>query len=394
MNTIRALFAAALLAVTPTIVVVHVFGKVDDGIGPAGLATAAEGIHYGATIGGGTAANGTVFSLNASSQYRVIYSFRGGDDGSIPFAPPILVDGVLYGTASEGGTHGENGTVYALDPSTGVERTLYRFAGGADGSRPFSSLLSVGDDLYGTTANGGGEYVGTIFAVNRFSGAERVLHRFRPNQGDGEVPHDSLVIANGTIFGTAPIGGQATTGCIQGCGVIFAVEPVTGREHVVYRFSGGRDGGEPNGLVSVGKMLYGTTMRGGAGCARRYGCGTVFSFDSQSGIERVLYRFHGDQDGLFPLTAPTYASGTIYGVTTGGGGDGCAHNMGCGVVFWVDPSTGREGVIYSFQGGADGAEPNSIEVDGAALVGTTQRGGGSECSNLTGCGTIFRLARP
>lgn len=56
---------------------------------------------------------------------------------------------------------------------------------------------------------------------------------------------------------------------------------------------------------------------------------------------------------------------------------------------------GKEKVIYSFTGGADGGQPLSdLIIDGAGnLYGTTSRGGtGAACGN-TGCGTVFELKR-
>ena len=101
---------------------------------------------------------------------RIIYAFRGGADGSDPAGGLILGrDGVLYGTTVSGGGTGclDNagcGTVFALRQTHGghyVERILYTFKGGADGSNPAASLLlDRSGALYGTTTYGGGASCG------------------------------------------------------------------------------------------------------------------------------------------------------------------------------------------------------------------------------------------
>jgi uncharacterized repeat protein (TIGR03803 family) len=69
--------------------------------------------------------------------------------------------------------------------------------------------------------------------------------------------------------------------------------------------------------------------------------------------------------------------------------------MLAGGAFAASPS---ETVLYSFQGGNDGATPaNGVIADKAGnLYGTTQYGGAGACSipSATGCGTVFRLTPP
>jgi uncharacterized repeat protein (TIGR03803 family) len=80
-------------------------------------------------------------------------------------------------------------------------------------------------------------------------------------------------------------------------------------------------------------------------------------------------------------------NGRLYGTTVVGGGTGCGGG-GCGTVFSIDPDTGAETVIHSFQGGTDGEYPGTgvIDVKGA-LYGTTSDGG------AYGYGTVFALRK-
>ncbi len=77
-------------------------------------------------------------------------------------------------------------------------------------------------------------------------------------------------------------------------------------------------------------------------------------------------------------------NGSLYGTTYAGG-------IFYGTVFAVN-AAGVESVLYNFQGGADGWEPEaSLTVLNSTLYGTTYWGGGSGCFN-TGCGTIFEVS--
>jgi uncharacterized repeat protein (TIGR03803 family) len=97
-----------------------------------------------------------------------------------------------------------------------------------------------------------------------------------------------------------------------GCGTVFSITP-SGKEKVLYRFSG-PDGAYPDvTLLNVNGILYGTTFFGGA-----YNEGTVFSI-TRSGHETVLYGFKDNPDGSYPQSGLSYVNGTFYGTTQKGG---------------------------------------------------------------------------
>jgi hypothetical protein len=123
----------------------------------------------------------------------------------------------------------------------------------------------------------------------------------------------------------------------------------------------------------------------------------------------VLYSFTGGADGAYPFAGPVFDSaGNLYGTTSGGGSGSCsnAYISGCGVVFELAPNLGgswTEKVLYSFKGGADGAQPETrlIFDTTGSLYGTTAAGGAKlsgPCPNNpngyhydNGCGVAFRL---
>jgi uncharacterized repeat protein (TIGR03803 family) len=92
---------------------------------------------------------------------RTLYSF-GGTGGAYPDA----IEDTLYGTTSAGGIY-VFGTVFALDPKTGMEKVLHPFGNNSDGKNPMASLIDVKGTLYGTTTNGGSNGEGTVFALKR-----------------------------------------------------------------------------------------------------------------------------------------------------------------------------------------------------------------------------------
>lgn len=67
--------------------------------------------------------------------------------------------------------------------------------------------------------------------------------------------------------------------------------------------------------INCGGFLYGTT---GGGYPSILDYGTVFSYSTETGRERVLYRFLRGGGRINP-TGLVHQSGYLYGVTTEGG---------------------------------------------------------------------------
>jgi uncharacterized repeat protein (TIGR03803 family) len=198
--------------------------------------------------------------------------------------------------------------------------------------------------------------------------------------GDGAYPSSLIRDSAGNLYRVANGGGSPTCPMPnQGCGTIFKLD-TKGNLRVLYRFMGGTDGSYPAyGLMrdSAGN-LYGTTFYGGdpncaEGAGYGPGCGTVYKLDS-TGHETVLYAFHGNPDGAGPEGGLVEdAAGNFYGVT--GAGGSCSQVPGCGTVFKID-KTGAETVLYSFNGGFDGYVPRGVVRDpSGVLYGTTAIGG-------------------
>jgi uncharacterized repeat protein (TIGR03803 family) len=205
-----------------------------------------------------------------------------------------------------------------------------------------------------------------VFAISAVAAArETVVYSFckKQNCADGDEPETGLMSLNGLLYGTTNGGGAYDEG------VAFSLDPATGDEKLLHSFGNGPDGYEPaSGLINVNGALYGATSAGGA-----YGYGTVYAIDLATGNETVVYSFCPQQscrDGQNPFGGLISVKGILYGTTADGG------SRGDGTVFSINPTTGAETVVHSFDSFDDGAFPRGdlIHVKGR-FYGTTSQGG-------------------
>src|SRR5207248_928648 len=169
----------------------------------------------------------------------------------------------------------------SFDPATGIETVLHSFQNdGVDGYGPFAGLSSIHGILYGTTASGGAYNQGTVFSLEPATGTETMLHSFASG-ADGAFPVAELIPLNGVLYGTTYHGGRGDYG------VVFSIDPASGKESVLHAFGKGMDGSYPQAdLKDIKGRLYGTTFEGGTS-----GSGAVFSINLSIGKEKVLYSF-------------------------------------------------------------------------------------------------------
>jgi uncharacterized repeat protein (TIGR03803 family) len=330
-------------------------GGSDGGEPTAGLLIGSSGVMYGTTTIGGNN-GGAVFRLappkspGGAWTQSVIYNFAGSSTGYDPTTPLVQIGKTLYGTTRYGGT-GPNagyGTVFSLTPSGSggpwTEAVLHSFTG-VDGSEPTGVMVGANGVLYGTTGVGGPGNGGTIYSLTppvSQGGAwsSAIVHSFAGADGSG--PWAPPVIgAGGILYGTTTYGGSAAAGCPIGCGVVYSMKPpaVSGGAwtgQTLYMFTGGDDGANPFGRLTLGSNgeLYGTTSDGAGGN------GTVWELvPAGDGTWNMtaLYRFQGS-DGDAPYAGVLRATnGTLYGTTYLGGVGGAGCPSGCGTVFRLKP---------------------------------------------------------
>ncbi len=206
---------------------VHAFtGGADGGSGSKGrMIFDDEGHLYGAATVGGANGAGTVFELRMRDgrwRLKTLDSFKGQPDAGFPYGGLIFDEsGNLYGTTYYDGAN-DLGAVYQLHPRPGGtwrERVLYSFKGGSDGSNSISNLLFDDGNLYGTTSEGGapGCSCGTIFKMTpggHGNWTESVVYAFTGTP-DGRYSYNGMVADSaGTFYGTTVLGGADDEGSI------------------------------------------------------------------------------------------------------------------------------------------------------------------------------------
>jgi uncharacterized repeat protein (TIGR03803 family) len=307
--------------------------------------------------------------------------------------------GNFYGTTAAGGYNGGScgsagcGTVFKLaQKGPGwLLTTLYSFTGSNDGAEPESRVIFGPNGwLYGTTSGGGGSGSGTVFSLQPPPGVcktavcpwtEKVLYRFTGGTDGGSPVGDLIFDQAGNIYGVANNGNGSGR-----YGLVYELMPSGGGwvENVLYDFSG-LGGTYPASGVIFGTTgnLYGTAEYGGSGF------GTVYELTPSNGgwTENILYTFQGGSDGYYPVGGLIFdQSGSLFG-TTQGPQDCC----GGGTVFQLT-SSGNQWTLttlHSLSEGFDGWPFASLSMDTAGnLYGTTSYndGGGAY-------GTVFQLAR-
>jgi len=306
--------------------------------------------------------------------------------------------GNLYGTTRYGGNGG--GLVYKLahKGSGWVLSPLYSFQGHNDGGFPMGGV-TIGRDgnLYGTTFIGGQFGAGTVYKLSPpvtfcrsvlCPWTETLLYQFTGGADGGEPQAGVIFDSAGNLYGTTGVGGTGNYG------VVFKLTPSSSgwTESVLYRFAGPPDGYDPAGALTFGDngTLYGTTdLGGGVTCE----CGTVYQLTpSGSGwTEQVIYRFQGLNDGGFPSGSMVLdPEGNLYGATSVYGSDDG------GTIFELMPSNGHWtfSVLYSPTRGGSGFQPvgTLARSSSGTLYGTFFYAGIFQSCGGEGCGSVFQLS--
>jgi len=338
------------------------------GENPTGLVQDPDGNLYGV-------AETVVFQVTLSGHETVVYALPfnayGYNEGQLLYA-----NGLLYGATAGAGANG-TGEVYELT-TTGSPTTLYNFpTAGVDGYNPWAGLLrDAAGNLYGTTYYGG-TIGGVVFKLNP-AGRETILFDFGTpsTTTTGGDPLAGVVMdSSGNLYGTTAYGGTTNAG------VAYKLSPA-GQETVLYTFTGYADSGKPQGgvILDASGNVYGTTATGGTSLL-----GAVFKV-SPAGQVTVLYSFRGP-DGANPTgNLLLDSAGNLYGTTYSGGPTGNGSGQSFGTVYKLDPA-GSETVLYSFTGLADGGNPTGgLARDSAGnLYGTAYAGG------LYNAGVVFKV---
>ena len=160
---------------------------------------------------------------------------------------------------------GDPGCIYEFDPATNALSRKFNFSPTGLGG-PTNGLLLWNGKFWGTTIDGPNS-VGGIYSL------DPVTNGYTEHQEItaflGGHPSSILVPYNNKLYGTCRLGGA------NGLGTLFEYNPATDIYTVRAVFSGGNNGANPEGgLTLFNNKLYGQTSNEGANAV-----GTLFEFD-------------------------------------------------------------------------------------------------------------------
>jgi uncharacterized repeat protein (TIGR03803 family) len=321
-------------------------------------------------------------------------------DGAVPHTTLILSGTNLYGVALYGGANG-NGTIFRVSTDGSSSSVVHTFSAApttygttnTDGGFPEGNLVLINNVLYGTTSAGGSQGDGTAYAAAADSSTFTTLHNFgttpsgTPNSGDGMVPVCGMVLSGTNLFGTTQQGGTSSDG------TIFKISTNGADYATFYSFSSGRE--PTSGLTLLGTNLFGTTYSGGANSS-----GTIFGISTSSANTfSNYYNFAviintGSPDpansgGAGPYGGLIFSGNSLYGTAAQGGA------YGYGDVFQLTvpasilssiPAQLQTDVQTPFYAYIGGSTSNSVAVTGSNLGYHWQFNGTNltDGSNITG----------
>ena len=313
-----------------------------------------------------------------------IHAFTDRPDGKSPEGRLLLAsDGMLYGTTTMGGAYDVyggagpgDGTVYRLNPTTGIVTQLFSLSQAAGQGQWTRGDLLEGPDgmLYGTSIIGGVQGNGTIWKIRKDGGGYTKLHDFTTTDGvfaHGTTMHAGLTDGrDGWFYGTTAEGGANNRGTVFR---ILATSPHTFQHLTSFPAGGGVSQRSPLAWIEEQEGFVGVSHLGGANDQ-----GFLFAYTHHEGTVFNMHDF-STATGSRPPSEPVYIRGRFYGVTEGGGANGG------GVLYRLDRFGGEfnYAVLHSFTAG-DGQSPRGlIKGPGDLLYGVTRSGG------AYGKGTVF-----
>jgi uncharacterized repeat protein (TIGR03803 family) len=185
------------------------------------------------------------------------------------------------------------------------------------------------------------------------------LYNFQGGTGDGAYPFgDSLTAVGSTLYGMTSEGGAGPNSA--GDGVIFSFNTLTDTETVLYSFQSSPDDGAAPYYASLTQstsnpnLYYALTEDGGTG-----GDGAIISYNIATGQESMLpLSFSVDEFSGGPLGSVVQVGNTLYGLAGG--------------LFSFNLTTSTLAPLYSF--GTPGLQGTPVLI-GSTLYGVSRESG-------------------
>ncbi len=328
------------------------YGEIPYGSGPHSTPISDGTFLYGTTYQGGANNYGVIYKIKPDgSGITNLHDFNGGD-GSNPVGD-LLYDGTfLYGMTRTGGSFSQ-GSIFKIKTDGSSFSTIFSFQYVPTGGFPFGSLITDGTSLYGMTSQGGAASFGTVFKIAKDGTGHTKLVEFTGGTDGGE-PQGSLFYDSSFLYGMTNTGGTSDSG------VIFKVKTDGTGFQKLLDFSNSASGANPIGsLVSDGTFLYGFTLRGGSS-----NFGVMFKIKPDGTGFVKMIDFGSALVGRAPKGSPVFDGVYFYGMSTDGG------LYSNGVFFRVKPDGGELTALGSVLGITDGPLPEgTLFVNGTTLYG-------------------------
>ena len=330
------------------------------------ISSAQDWLLYGTTSGGGSHGYGTLFTHDLTTgKDSVVLNFDSLDgrypQGNVALDP---VNELVYGMTRYGGA-GDNGVLFSYDPFTHKDSTQVMLNITYGANPILGGPVYYNNMFYGMTFDGGASGYGVLYAFNPVNGKDSILVDFQGGLGHEMYPYGTTVTPyKGMIYGMTNYGADANND-----GSIFRYDPATGKDSLVVVFDtlNGEEPGE-GGLTLDPKnnLLYGMTLYGGKNL-----WGDIISYDPITGKDSEYVAFDSAH-GRFPYGNLTYDStnGMFYGMTGNGG------PKDFGVLFRFNPVTGKDTVLVYFDSTHGSYPYGNLTFDTSGMMYGLTLGGG------------------
>lgn len=293
------------------------------------------------------------------------------------------------------GKTGGNGVLFEVNPTTGMRTLLSDFGNttqGPTGVNPGGVALGPGGVLLVADTEAGTGGNGTLFSVDPLTGIRTVLSNFgNLTQGTaGMDPFFVAIAATGVILVTDDDAGTdiPLDGQVGGNGALFSVNPTNGNRTLLSDFGNMTQG--PTGVHPVGVAIVPLIQSGDAlvidFLAGTNGAGALFSVNPTTGIRTLVSDFGNPMQGPSgsdPLGVALGTAGDILVVDE----DGAI--CGNGALFKVNPINGARTLVSNFCSAAQGPtgeNPHGVALEAAGNILVTDRTAGTGVS-----GALFRV---
>lgn len=285
--------------------------------------------------------------------FKTLYNFAGGNDGIYPYSGVIFVGDQIYGSTFDGGPYNGEGTLYKFDPATGAETPIYYFGQTGAPIEPWGGLVYLNGSLWGTSRQGNANSSGSGYQFNLQTGKETTLTALC-------YPTPGLTLHKNLFYGTQECGNPGGGPFVYSINpATYAVSLVADLSGYVYNFR------SVSGTVTfLRDEMYGPES--GSGSYDESSYAGIFKANPKSGHAKLVYK-HG-RSHLKMSVISEYA-GALYATQY-------TNSTTSGSLLRLDPATKMATVLHKFSGGSDGGKPSSgVVAYNGLLYGETEAGG-------------------